>query len=401
MQRSFAQSLARDRAGVDADAAHEGFAFGQRDSLVEFGHHSLRVVGLSSVIDRSRVAPLAALTFALIVACAPTSSAPPTQAAAPTQASTAAVATPRSGPRTNITVINTAPTGAFGAFWTAIEAGYFADEGLDVEITKIASSSRAIAAMLAGEAQFSPLDGQTVIEADSKGADIRLFLSLTNHLVFSVMASDDVPNPQALKGKKLGITRAGSSTDTAARQALQIFKLQPDTDVALIPLDSAPNILLGMAAHQVDAGVLSPPTISRARNQGFHELINLARDGPEFPSVAFGSTRDYAAAHPDVMLSFARAYSRGVARFKMDRDLSVKAYQKYLEIDDQSILQDTWDEFREQLSMPPVVTPAGLQNAIAAAADSVPEVRGSMPDKYVDGTWVQQLERAGFFKNLP
>jgi len=353
------------------------------------------------VIDRSRVAPLAALTFALVVACAPTSSAPPTQAAAPTQASAAAAATPRSGPRTNITVINTAPTGAFGAFWTAIEAGYFADEGLEVEITKIASTSRAIAAMLAGEAQFSPLDGQTVIEADSKGADIRLFLSLTNHLVFSVMASDDVPNPQALKGKKLAITRAGSSTDTAARQALRIFKLQPDSDVALISLDSAPNILLGMAAHQVDAGVLSPPTTTRARNQGFHELINLARDGPEFPSVAFGSTHDYATAHPDVMLNFARAYSRGVARFKMDRDLAVKAYQKYLEIDDQSVLQDTWDEFREQLSMPPVVTPAGLQNAIAAAADSVPEVRGSMPDKYVDGTWVQQLEQAGFFKNLP
>jgi NitT/TauT family transport system substrate-binding protein len=304
-------------------------------------------------------------------------------------------------PKTTITVINTAPTGAYGAFWTAIEAGYFADEGLEVQISNIGSTSRAIAAILAGEAQFSTLDPQTVIEADSKGADIRLFLSITNHLVFSVMASDDVPSPQALKGKKLGITRAGSSTDTAARQALQIFKLQPETDVALIPLDSAPNILTGLAAHQIDAGVLSPPTNTRARNQGFHELINLAKDGPDFPSVALGATHEYATAHPDVMLGFARAYSRGVARFKADRALAVSAYQKYLQLDDQAVLQETWDQFREYLDVPPVVTRTGLQNAIDAAADSVPEASGTSPDKYVDGSWVQQLDQAGFFKNLP
>ena len=112
---------------------------------------------------------------------------------------------------------------------------------------------------------------------------------------------------------------------------------------------------------------------------------------PSSPSVAFGSTRDYAAAHPDVMLSFARAYSRGVARFKMDRDLSVKAYQKYLEIDDQSILQDTWDEFREQLSMPPVVTPAGLQNAIA---DTRKVLRSAMQGKGLVATLLNDQQLA-------
>ena len=336
-----------------------------------------------------------------MVACAPPTAAPPTLA--PTVAAAPSTQTPpqTQTSKTTITVINTAPTGAYGAFWTALEAGYFNDEGLDVQINNIGSSSRAIAAMLAGEAQFSTLDAQTVIEADSKGADIRLFLSITNHLVFSLMASKDVPDPQSLKGKRLGITRAGSSTDTAARQALQIFKLQPDSDVALIPLDAAPNILTAMAANQIDAGVLSPPTNTRARNQGFHELLNLAKDGPDFPSVSMGVNHTYAAAHPDVMRGFSRAYSRGVARFKADKDVAVKTYQKYLQIDDMAVLQDTWEQFRGYLDLPPVITTTGLQNAIEAAADSVPEAKGSPPDKYLDGSWVQQLDQAGFFKNLP
>jgi ABC-type nitrate/sulfonate/bicarbonate transport system substrate-binding protein len=114
-----------------------------------------------------------------------------------------------------------------------------------------------------------------------------------------------------------------------------------------------------------------------------------------------GATHEYATAHPEVMLGFARAYSRGVARFKADRDLAVKAYQKYLQIDDEVVLQDTWEQFRQYLDVPPVVTPTGLQNAIEAAADTIPEARGTSPDKYVDGSWIQQLDQAGFFKNLP
>jgi ABC-type nitrate/sulfonate/bicarbonate transport system substrate-binding protein len=212
------------------------------------------------------------------------------------------------------------------------------------------------------------------------------------------MASADVPNPQALKGKKIGITRAGSSTDTAARQALQIFKLQPDSDVVLVPLDAAPNILLGMTAKQIDAGVLSPPTNTRARVSGFHELLNLAKEGPEFPSIAFGTTHAYATANPDIMLAFARAYCRGVARFKADRELAVKAYQKYLKLDDIPVLEDTWEQFRNYLDLPPVVTRAGLQNAIEAAAETVPLAKGTSPDRYVDPTFVQQLDQGGFFK---
>jgi ABC-type nitrate/sulfonate/bicarbonate transport system substrate-binding protein len=349
----------------------------------------------------NRAAALTVAALAFVLACAPTPFAPTPPAPAPTRAVAAgSAATPRSGPRTTITVINTAPTGAYGGFWTAIEAGYFADEALEVQIADIGSTSRAIPALLAGEAQFSTLDGQTVIQADAQGADIRLVLSITNHLVFSVMVSDDVPNPQALKGKKLGITRAGSAVDTAARQALKIFKLQPETDVALIPLDSGPNVLVGMAAHQIDGGVLGPPTNLRAKDQGFHELLNLAKEGPEFPSIAIGSSHAYATDHPDVMLGFARAYSRGVVRFKADRELAMKAYQKYLKIDDLRVLGDTWDQYRPYLDIPPVVTAAALQNAIEAAAVDVPQAKGTSPEKYFDGSWIQQLDQAGFFKNL-
>jgi hypothetical protein len=101
------------------------------------------------------------------------------------------------------------------------------------------------------------------------------------------------------------------------------------------------------------------------------------------------------------VLAFARAYVRGIARFKADKDLAIKAYQKYLQIDDQAVLADTWDQFRQYLDLPPVVTTAGLENAINAAADTVPEAKGSSPEKYVDNSFIQQLQSSGFFNKLP
>src|SRR5204862_8281000 len=106
----------------------------------------------------------------------------------------------------------TAVTGANGPVWTAYEEGYFKQQGLDVTLTHIASTSRAIAAVLANEAQFANTDPSSLVSADAEGGDMRLIIGLTNRLVFSVMAQPTITSPQDLKGKSLGITRAGSST---------------------------------------------------------------------------------------------------------------------------------------------------------------------------------------------
>src|SRR5690242_6546142 len=152
-------------------------------------------------------------------AAAPTTAAAPKPTAAPTTAPaaqpTAAVAPttaalqPTSAPTTQptpaqavpITVVWTAVTGANGPLWTAYEEGYFKQEGLDVTLTHIASTSRAIAAVLANEAQFANTDPSSLVSADAEGGDMRLVIGLTNRLVFSVMSQSSVGSPAEMKGK--------------------------------------------------------------------------------------------------------------------------------------------------------------------------------------------------------
>jgi ABC-type amino acid transport substrate-binding protein len=216
---------------------------------------------------------------------------------------------------------------------------------------------------------------------------------------YFVSYDTNLKTPADLKGKRIGITTPGSSTDTATRKALAIWNMDP-SDVALVPLASSPNILTGMVAKQVDAGVLSPPTNTRARMSGFQELLNLARDGPDYPSVTFGSTQKYLSSSPEVALAFVRAYSRGIHRFKTDQPFALQALAKYLQLNDQAVLDDTWKQFSPIFADVPYVNPQGVQNAIETVAQTVPEASGATPDRFVDSSFVRQLDEGGFYKQL-
>src|ERR1700746_1819710 len=175
----------------------------------------------------------------------------------------------------------TAITGAQSGMFMAQQEGLFKKNGLEVELIHIPSSSRGIQTILAGEIAFSFMDGNNEVQADLKGANIALVAGATNRQVFSLMARPDIKRISDLRGKKIGITRIGSSTHTSALFALGSAGLKP-ADYHILPLMEVPNIFTALAAGQIDAGVVSPPTNSRARKAGFNELMNLAKEGPEY-----------------------------------------------------------------------------------------------------------------------
>lgn len=336
--------------------------------------------------------------FAILAAACGGGSAPSATPAGTVAASAAAASATAAPPRVGLKFNWSAVSGTSGALWTAFEAGYFRDENLDIELTNIASSSRSVAALLAKDVQFSHMDGQVLIDANVGGADLRLIYGINNRLVFSVMAKKEIKTPADLKGKKLGITTPGSSTHTAALLALRGWGLKPDSDVPLIALTEVPNILTGLLAGQIDAGVMSPPTNTRAKAAGFTELLNLATDGPEWPSVAIAARADYLAANPTVGERLVRAYARGVQRFKADKAFAIGVLRKYLKLDDQAILEDTWTQYSRYYAEVPFVL--GMRNTLDSVAATRPEVKKLKMDDLIDASYVKKLDDAGFFKKL-
>ena len=263
----------------------------------------------------------------------------------------------------------TAVTGAQSGMFMAQQEGLFKKNGLDVELLHISSSSRGIQAILAGEIAFSYMDGSNQVQANLKGANIAFVAGATNRQVFSLMAKPEIKRITDLRGKKIGITRIGSSTHTSALFALNTAGLKQN-DYQILPLVEVPNILTALIAGQVDAGVVSPPTNSRARKAGLNELMNLAKEGPEFVSVAVGTSRSYIKANEDTVRRVVRSYAEGVQIFKTNKAAAQRMMQKYLRVKEQDILDDAYNQFREYLEYPPYVTRKAMENVIADVAVS-------------------------------
>ncbi len=338
---------------------------------------------------------LALVAAVAIVASACGGTAPATQASPSAAPAGSATAAPR---QVSIKINYTAISGASSGLWTAFEAGYFKDENLAVELVNVASSSRAVPALLAKDVQFSHLDGQVVVDAVAAGANVKLISAINNRLVFSVMTKPDIKKPTDLVGKKIGITTIGASTHTATLLALRMWGLQPDKDVALIGLSEVPNILAALLAGQVDAGTVSPPTNTRAKAAGFNELINLGKDGPEWPSVGLGATGEYLQQNPDVAPRVIKAYARGVQRYISDKAFALKTLEKYLKLTDQAVLTDTWEQYSIYLAQTPYVL--GMQATIDVVAATNAKVKDTKPEAYLDMSYVKKLDDEGYFKKL-
>ena len=283
--------------------------------------------------------------------------------------------------------------------WVAYEEGFFKKNGLDVELIHIPSTSRAIQALLAGEMAYSYTDGRTAVQAALKGADVAMVAGAANRFVFSFMARPEIKKIAELRGRKIGITRFGSSTHTVTLWTMSHAGVKPE-EYQILQVVDVPNMLTAMLAGHIDAGALSPPTNLRARKAGLNELVDLSKEGPEYVSVAIGSTRSYIRANEDTTRRLVRAYSEGVAFLKANKAAGIRAIQKYARIRDPEILEATYGEARNYIETVPYVSRKGLETIIAELTPSEPKAKQAKPDDFVDHRFVAQLEKEGFYKNL-
>ena len=251
--------------------------------------------------------------------------------------------------------------------WIAHEEGLFKKNGLDVELLHIPSSSLIIQTILAGEIAISYVDGRNTIQSNLTGSDVVLIAGVTNRFPFTFMARPEFKRVSDLRGKRIGVTRVGSSTHTVTLYVLNQAGLKPG-DYEIVPLGEVPNILIALAAGRIDAGPLSAPTTIRARKAGLVDLATPAKDGPEYVSIAVGATRAYIRANLEIVRRFMRAYAEAVHIFKSNKPIALKTLQKYTRVTDLEILEETHKEYRELIESIPYPSRRGIETILAELA---------------------------------
>jgi NitT/TauT family transport system substrate-binding protein len=123
--------------------------------------------------------------------------------------------------RTKLHVIYPAISGINAPLWYATEQNVFPKYGLDVELIYIPTALQVTRVVLTGDSQIAFSGGAPVVSAALSGADLVFVGGVANVPAFYMMALPEIKSVADLKGKTVGVTRFGSSTDFALRYLMQ------------------------------------------------------------------------------------------------------------------------------------------------------------------------------------
>jgi NitT/TauT family transport system substrate-binding protein len=280
----------------------------------------------------------------------------------------------------------------------AKDAGFFRKYGLDAEIVFFRGGQMATQALVAGDPPIVNIG--TVVQANLQGHDVVLIASSENSYSYSVVARPGIMRIEQLKGKRLGVSGFGSASHNASLILFRRFNLEPNKDVALVVAGPTSERLSAVEAGRIDATVVTPPELPRARKQGLVEVYDMLELGLEVQGNGFATSRWFIKSQRDAVLSALKGYVEAIHFIHRHRDEARKIIAKYLRLNDAEVIDATYAAFVKTVAKKPYPTLKGIQFLLDEIAAKLPNAKPAKPEQFVDLFLLQQLEREGFFAEM-
>lgn len=154
--------------------------------------------------------------------------------------------------------------------------GYFKEEGLNVSIADFAGGSKALQAVVGGSADVCSGAYEHTINLQSKRQFYRSFVLQGRAPMIALgISKKNLPNystPADLKGKKIGVTAPGSSTNMLLSFFLTKNGLK-DSDISIIGVGSGAGAVTALRSGEIDAMCNVDPVISLLDHAGEIQTI--------------------------------------------------------------------------------------------------------------------------------
>jgi NitT/TauT family transport system substrate-binding protein len=172
----------------------------------------------------------------------------------------------------------------------ARSAGYWKNQGLDVELIYTRGGSAAMQALVGGAVDYAATALDVAIQAFSKGAEIKRFAVTGRLPLFALVttpkAADKIKTVKDLEGKTVGVSALGN-----ADHALLLFLLkQANADVNSVQFATlGVNLLEAVRRGDVDAGLVQEPALSILQEAGSRVIMNAmdSKDADKFLGGAY------------------------------------------------------------------------------------------------------------------
>lgn len=293
-----------------------------------------------------------------------------------------------------------AVTGGFMHLYTALDNRLFDKYGISVEHVVVRGGSVTMAALVTDEINFLFCNADANIVRIATGVDGKLIASLLVGLPYVVLARKDIKKPADLKGKIIGVTRPGEFTYRLAKEFLKKFNLS-DKEVKLSTVGGTPTERYSALAQDIfQATLIQPPLDARGKKDGFNVIYNLNDLGFPFIYSSLFTNSKTLKDKPGLVQKVVAALAETIHFVEKNPPLAMAAVGKTLRINDQDTLQSAYDAYAKRLINRRMIVPAKQVAETVEIAREEGAVIRRKPAEIYDNTFVENLDRSGFLREL-
>jgi NitT/TauT family transport system substrate-binding protein len=217
----------------------------------------------------------------------------------------------------------------FIIFPLAKERGYMKEEGIDLNIVVMASTT-GLQAVLAREMDFTGSGSSALVAVIQGNAPLKTVLAVNDQVLQWVMARPQYSSFKELKNKKVAVTGVASVATFMLKKVAPKYGLDGNKDMMFLALPPGQR-LAALVSGTVDAGLLSSEERFAALDQGMKEIMYLGKEVKN--SWGTVATNDqFIKEKPKPMHGFMRALLKALRLVKQNREVAIDTMIKFSQL---------------------------------------------------------------------
>jgi NitT/TauT family transport system substrate-binding protein len=267
------------------------------------------------------------------------------------------------------------------------QLGYFQAEGIDVEISDFAGGAKALQALVGGSADVVSGAYEHTINMQAKNQFIQSIVLMGRAPQIAMgVSTKAIPNYRGLadlRGRKIGVSAPGSSTNMVANLVLSRAGLKA-TDVSYVGVGTSAGAIAALRSGQIDAMSNTEPVMTMLEQKGEVRIVSDTRTlkgtqevfGGPMPAACFYTHADFVKANPNTCQGLANAIVRGLKWLQTagPSDIIKTVPESYL-LGDRALYLASFNKVREALALDGLLPEDGARTALKALASFDPAIK--------------------------
>jgi NitT/TauT family transport system substrate-binding protein len=166
----------------------------------------------------------------------------------------------------------------------------------------------------------------------ARGLPLKAIFYGADRPMYYLVAQKDIRTVAELRGKRIGVSQFGGTSDLSARLALKHYGVEPEKDALLIQIGAEGTRMAALRAGSVSAIIVPVPAVAVLRREGYNE-VSFVGDVVEFASNGYSTTDQRIKEHPQEVKKVVRALYRGLRYAKENPEGTIGVIQKEWKVD--------------------------------------------------------------------